>query len=393
MNKDWNAFVDRDLVVNPTDTGTLDGLSFAVKDVFHIQGYTSSAGNPDWLKTHEPAPDHAASIKRLLNQGARLTGTTHTDELMYSLDGENEHYGTPINPKSPERIPGGSSSGSAVAVSAGLVDFALGTDTGGSVRIPSSYCGVYGFRPTHGSVDIAGVIPLALSFDTVGWMARDPQIMLKVGQVLLGEEQSHTSNFEKFYLGKEAWELTDAEWREKGLDWVEQSVGKGLKWINLTSSNLSEWVYAFRTLQALEVWETHGEWIEQHQPRFGEAIGNRFRWANSLEKKDSERPIEIRKRARELLVQLLGIDGLLIIPTAPGIAPLRGESGEAVELRRARTLQLCCIAGLAGLPQVTLPIAKIDGSPIGLSILAGHGQDIKLLRWVHDIFKGRGGSL
>jgi amidase len=385
MNKDWGAFVCRDLVVNPLDSGILNGLTFAVKDVFNIQGYTSGAGNPDWLQTHSPAHRHAVSIERLLSHGARLTGTTHTDELMYSLDGENEHYGTPVNPKAPERIPGGSSSGSAVAVSAGLVDFALGTDTGGSVRIPSSYCGIYGFRPTHGRVNIDGVIPLAPSFDTVGWMARDTKTLLDIGRVLLDGQQPYGSDFQRVYLANDAWAITDAVCRDALLTSIPlfENRVKECKWINLSPSGLTEWMNAFRILQGLEIWETHGKWIEQIKPRFGTTIGRRFLWASTLQKDDSHVPLQLRKNIRKQMSQLLGDDGLLVIPTAPGIAPLRSVSGDEVELRRALTLQLCCIAGLAGLPQVTLPLAESHGSPIGLSIIAGHGQDEKLLDWIH----------
>lgn len=168
MKDHWNAFVDSNLNIKPLGVGPLNGLTFAVKDVFEIKDYANTAGNPDWYRTHFPASRNAPVVDALLQQGAFLIGTTHTDELMYSLNGENFHYGTPVNPHAHNRIPGGSSSGSAVATASRLVDFALGTDTGGSVRIPSSYCGLFGFRPTHGFVNIDGVIPLAKSFDTVG---------------------------------------------------------------------------------------------------------------------------------------------------------------------------------------------------------------------------------
>ncbi|MBW5448914.1 amidase [Cohnella sp. CFH 77786] len=383
MNHDWGAYVRRDIAAGPSGSGALDGLTFAVKDVFDIQGYTSSAGNPDWLQTHGPADRHAVSIQLLLSHGARLTGTTHTDELMYSLDGENEHYGTPVNPKAPERIPGGSSSGSAVAVSAGLVDFALGTDTGGSVRIPSSYCGIYGFRPTHGLVDMSGVIPLAPSFDTVGWMARDSKTLLDVGQVLLGGRPSVGAEFRHIYFAHDAWSIADAKCRDAltiSIPFIHRV--EECKWIHLSPSGLTDWMNAFRTLQGLEIWETHGAWVEQTKPRFGTSIGKRFSWASTLQKDASHDLVQLRKDIRHRMSELLGDDGLLVIPTAPGIAPLRGQSGEEVEIRRARTLQLCCIAGLAGLPQVTLPVAEINGSPIGLSVIAGLGQDVKLLEWI-----------
>lgn len=391
MNDDWGAFVRQDLVVKPSGSGILEGLSFAVKDVFDIQGYTSGAGNPDWLLTHGPADRHAASIRLLLDHGARLSGTAHTDELMYSLDGENEHYGTPVNPKAPERIPGGSSSGSAVAVAAGLADFALGTDTGGSVRIPSSYCGIYGFRPTHSLVDLAGVVPLAPSFDTVGWMAGDAKTLLDVGRVLLNGRQSDGTDFRRLYMAEDAWAVADAECRDaiSGVLPILESRVRERKTITLTPSGLAEWVSLFRVLQGLEIWETHGGWIEQTKPRFGTHIGRRFSWASSLNGNESRDLLQRRQHIKQQMAQLLGSDGLLVIPTAPGIAPLRGESGDEVELRRARTLQLCCIAGLAGLPQVTWPAADLHGAPVGLSVIAGHGQDLKLLEWVDLALRGR----
>lgn len=185
LDNRYGAFIDPELTVESLGSGILDGLTFAVKDVFAVAGHSSSAGNPDWLHSHHPSTEHAVAVHRLLLSGATLRGAAHTDELMYSLGGENHHFGTPINPRAVGRIPGGSSSGSAVAVASGSVDFALGTDTGGSIRVPSSYCGVYGFRPTHGAVDFQGVIPLSPAFDTIGWMSDRLDVLQKVGEVLL----------------------------------------------------------------------------------------------------------------------------------------------------------------------------------------------------------------
>jgi amidase len=164
--------------------GPLAGRRFAVKDLFAIAGHRACFGNPDWLSTHWAAEATAPVITWLLDAGAALVGTTVTDELAFSLTGENPHYGTPPNPAAPGRVPGGSSSGSASAVAGGLVDFALGTDTGGSVRVPASHCGIFGFRPTHGAVSPAGVLPFSPSFDTVGWFARDADTLAAVGDRL-----------------------------------------------------------------------------------------------------------------------------------------------------------------------------------------------------------------
>jgi amidase len=386
MKKDWGAFVSKDVVLEPTGMGKLQGMSFAVKDVFGIKGYSSGAGNPDWLSTHAPADQTAESIERLLAQGARLTGTTQTDELMYSLNGENFHYGTPVNPKAPGCIPGGSSSGSAVAVSAGLVDFALGTDTGGSVRIPSAYCGIYGFRPTHGLVSLRGVIPLADSFDTLGWMARTPDLLLSVGYSLIEQAVPKDVHFKRIYLADDAWAMVDVSNMgifSKQIIALNQLVDD-CQLIEVADQGLAAWMNAFRNLQGLEIWRAHGQWIQTVNPTFGPGIADRFAWASTLREENSQEFYALRKEVRKSLSDLLGEHNLLILPTAPGSAPQLKQSGDEMEKRRTRTLQLSCIAGLAGLPQITIPLTNTEGFPIGLSVIAGHHQDIKLLTWVRE---------
>ncbi|WP_299094106.1 amidase [uncultured Metabacillus sp.] len=383
----WNAYVNQHLLLEPTGTGLLNELSFSVKDVFAIQGYTNTAGNPDWLRTHDPADQHAPVIATLLKHGAKLQGTVHTDELMYSLNGENFHYGTPVNPRDPNRIPGGSSSGSAVAVSAGLVDFALGTDTGGSVRIPSSYCGIYGFRPTHGVVSIDGVIPLAKSFDTVGWMARTPKRLMIIGDLLING-QSTDGSFRQIYLGEDAWGLLDQESKEVLSTFIpklERNVN-GCEWVQIAEEGLAEWANTFRMIQGLEIWNEHGEWIRNENPTFGPGIAERFQWTSTLKQSESAHYFQIREKISQVMSNLLGEEGLLVIPTAPGPAPLRNLHGERAELYRAKVMQLTCIAGLAGLPQVTIPM-EVNGLPVGLSFIANRDNDRNLLHWVNDFLE------
>jgi len=359
----------------------LDGLSFSVKDVFALKGYKNTAGNPDWLRTHEPADKTAAVVETLLQAGATMKGTTHTDELMYSLNGENFHYGTPDNPKAPGHIPGGSSSGSAVAASAGMVDFTLGTDTGGSVRIPSSYCGIYGIRPTHGAVSVEGLIPLAKSFDTVGWMAKDSEMLLKVGEVLLPDQSSEGESFSNFILAEDAWALAEDETSRKFDEFIGvlNQVGY-VKKAPISAEGLSVWADTFRIIQAIEIWEEHGDWVESVEPKFGPGISDRFTWASTLDKSEHSYQFELREEVRRKLSLLLGTDGVIVIPTAPAPAPLKGLSDKELEERRTKTMQLSCIAGLAGLPQVTLPVAEVDGKPVGLSLIANHNQDLRLLK-------------
>lgn len=383
--RDYGAYIDENISVGATKKGSLDGLTFAVKDVFAIKDYASSAGNPDWLQSHEAAKKTAPAIVDLLDNGATLKGTTITDELMYSLNGENYHYGTPINPKDANRIPGGSSCGSAVTVAADLTDFSLGTDTGGSVRIPSSYCGIYGFRPTHGAVTIDGVIPLAKSFDTVGWMAQDAKILYEVGNVLLPNQKD--DSFTRFMIGSDAWALADKEVQDTFrpfLKKLEATVPSYSSTI-IAEEGLKEWAEIFRQIQGREIWHEHGAWIQKVNPTFGPGIAERFQWTSTLKEEDLSHYNKKRRIIKERMEKLLEDDGILIIPTAPGKAPLLNLPVEELEVKRSQTFQLCCIAGLTGFPQVNVPLASLEGAPIGLSFIAGRNQDRKLLRLVAEL--------
>ncbi|MCL7745671.1 amidase [Halalkalibacter alkaliphilus] len=387
MKDQWKAFNRDPFYLNENEDGALKGLSFAVKDVFHVKGIVATAGNPDWERTHTAAPTHAEAVEDLLKEGSTLVGTTHTDELMFSLNGENAQLGTPVNPKAPERIPGGSSSGSAVAVASGLVDFALGTDTGGSVRIPSSYCGVYGFRPTHGAVALKGVIPLAPSFDTVGWMANDTSTLSEVGEVLLNNQKKINMPFIKMLIPEDIMNLLDQENRDIYSEHIDQftEVVTRSENITLASDGLAEWFQAFRTIQGYEVWEAHGEWITEENPYFGPGISERFEWSSTISLKEKEKASVKRAEVTEHMKDLLGVDGVILMPTAPGVAPLLNTSGKDLEDQRMKTLQMTCISGLTGFPQISLPLTEIDGLPIGLSIIAGPNQDRRLLEWINNI--------
>ncbi|MCM3599856.1 amidase [Robertmurraya korlensis] len=386
MDDKWNAFMNDHLNIQQTESGQLKGLSFGVKDVFEIKDYRNSAGNPDWLQSHQASKQYAPVINQLLEQGACLKGTTHTDELMYSLNGENFHYGTPVNPRASDRIPGGSSSGSAVAVSAGIVDFALGTDTGGSIRVPSSYCGIYGFRPTHGLVDSKGVIPLAKSFDTVGWMTRDPNVLLAVGEVLISEGTNDMEEFSSLFFVKEAWSYVDKLTKSRYLQNIEVlKENYNTQYVNVTKDGLVKWAELFRNTQGIEIWNEHGEWINRVKPAFGPGIAERFQWASTLNKEYLSEYEEEREVIKGQLTALLKSNGLLVIPTTPGEAPLLNLTVEEMEQYRSKTMQLTCIAGLCGFPQVTIPLMKENGIPLGLSFIANHYSDLKLLRWVQQL--------
>lgn len=361
-------------------TGPLAGTTCGVKDLYHIAGQRTGFGNPTWFETHPAADSTAVAVRRLLDAGARMVGKTHTDELAYSLNGENRHYGTPVNANAPGRIPGGSSSGSAAAVAGGLVDFALGSDTGGSVRIPAAYCGVLGMRVTHGAVPLDGAIAFAPSFDTAGWFARDAALFERVGRVLLADDAPARTP-RRFVVASDTFRHADAAAAAAlapAVARVEALLGPAVR-TDLAEAGLDAWMNDFRVIQAFEIWSTHREWVSGLHPDFGAGISERFAWAATLTADAAAsagaRRVQIRRRMDEVLAG----DAVLAIPTAVGIAPLRGTPIRELELWRNRCIGLLCIAGHAGLPQISLPLAAVDGVPVGLSLLAARGNDTMLL--------------
>jgi amidase len=360
--------------------GPLRGTTFGVKDLYQIAGHRTGFGNPTWLETHPAATATAVAVQRLLDAGARMVGKTQTDELAYSLNGENRHYGTPVNPAAPGRLPGGSSSGSAAAVAGGLVDFALGSDTGGSVRVPASYCGVYGMRVSHGAVPLAGAIAFAPSFDTAGWFARDAALFERVGRVLLADDAPARSP-QRLLVATDAFLHADASAAAAlaaALDRVAALLG-GPEAIRVAPEGLDAWMNDFRVIQAFEIWNTLGGWVRGLRPDFGGGIAERFAWASTITAEAAGAATERRDAIRQRMNALLAGDAVLAIPTTVGIAPRLGTPTKELEAWRNRCLGLLCIAGHAGLPQINLPLATLDGCPLGLSLIAARGNDTLLL--------------
>ncbi|WP_158809178.1 amidase [Beijerinckia sp. L45] len=362
-------------------TGPLAGLSFAVKDFIDIAGHVTGCGNPRWLETHEPAVETAPSVSMLLAAGAHVVGKTISDELAYGLNGDNVHYGTPVNVNAPGRVPGGSSSGSAAAVAAGLCDFALGTDTGGSVRIPASFCGVFGIRTTHGLIPLQGVVPFMPHYDTLGWFARSGAMMARVGAILLPPRAP--TRFKRIILVEDA--LVDA---------APELVADTKRLLHALSAlldlqpesrtiadaeGLEAGRLAYRTTSAAESWRVHGAWIDGERPGFGAPIKERFEYAKAVSPADDAAAAVVVARIRARLLALVADDALLVMPTAPGPAPLLDASGPDIEQFRQRLQRMTSIAGLGGLPEVTVPRGTVDGLPVGLSMIGPPGSDAALL--------------
>lgn len=376
----------------PLGHGALDGVRFAVKDLIDVAGTVTGAGNPDWAFTQAPAARDAGAVDALRRAGAAMAGKTVTDEFAFSLEGENAHHGTPCNPRAPERLPGGSSSGSAVAVAAGLVDVALGTDTGGSVRVPASFCGVFGFRPTHGRVGVRGVLPFAPSYDTVGWFARNGALLRAVGTVLLAPGEGAAAGPSsaaalRLVTAGDAFALADGDCRDRLLRLAAERGAR--EHHGVFAGGSADWLRAYAVLQGAEVRASHGAWIAAHRPRFGAAIAERFAGLAAIADDEVERWRRWRvDRAAELVAWLAG-GRVLVLPTAPGPALLRtADAAERADFY-ARALALNAVAGHAGLPQLAWPAGSHDGTPggapLGLSLVGAPGTDEALLelasRW------------
>ncbi len=368
----------------PLASGRLSGLTFAVKDLFDIAGAVTTFGNPDWARTHKPASATAPIVSTLLQAGGHLAGKTKTVELAYGLTGENVWYGTPINPAAPDRFPGGSSCGSAAAVAAQLVDFALGSDTGGSVRIPASYCGLFGIRPSAGAISLAGACPLAPSLDTPGWFARSASLLTAVGDVLLPANRQGADG--PLLRVEEAWVNAQPEVADTlrpALEKLEQLRGRAVG-IRLVPEGLSTLYKHFRVVQAEEAWAALGAWVETVTPSFGPGVAERFAAARTTNPADAGIGRGYRRMLQARVRPILAGGAVLVYPTSPCPAPLLTSRQAEQDAVREATMGVTAIAGFCGLPEVTLPVAVVGGAPVGLSLVAGQGQDRALLALACD---------
>jgi amidase len=386
---DLNVFCTHDRVhLRGAPAGPLAGLSFAAKDIFDIAGRTACCGNPDWLATHAPASRTAPAVKRLLDAGATLAGMTITEELVMGLTGENPFYGTPVNVAAPGRVAGGSSSGSAAAVAAGLVDFALGSDTGGSVRVPASFCGIYGLRPTHGRIPLEGVMPFAASLDVVGWFAREPAIMRRVGEVLLDPVPSPPHRPGKLRIARDAFAVVGADIRAAlapAVERVARLLGAAEEVDMAGGVDLGGWSKVMAVFRESEGWATHRDWIARSKPKLSDNGAMRMKLGEQVTSDEIAAAERERTKIRARMSELLGDGAILVVPAAPDVAPPRGGGQDAIWRIVQKNARINAVAALAGLPQLSLPLAEVDGLPIGLGLIAAPGGDEMLLAIAEEL--------
>jgi len=377
-----SAFVPHDLAapIAGAPSGPLVGLTAAVKDMYDIAGYTAGCGNPTWIETHPPAQTNAGAVQRILDAGATVIGKTICDEFFFSVTGANHHYGTPLNPRAPGRLPGGSSSGSASAVASGVCDFALGSDTGGSVRIPASFTGLYGLRPTHNRIDLSGVQAMVESFDVPGWFASGPGVFRNVGAVLL-DDQRVAANVDRLVVLEDAFDEADsdiADLLRTALEFMIEDLPPVMH-ARISLEGFDPWRESFRTVQGFEVWQTFGEFVTRHSPAIGPGVRERMEYAASVTEVEARAARRVLADARAHILQSARPGTIMALPTAPCIAPLTDISAEEMDHFRTRVMRLTCTAGIAGLPQMNLPIGTLDGCPVGLSFIGWPGGDEVLL--------------
>lgn len=365
----------------------MSGHTFAAKDIFDVAGHICCAGSPDWLATHEPAETTATSVQKLLGAGATLVGKTHTTELTYSGTGRNELFTTPINPRALDRLPGGSSSGSAVAVAGELVDFALGSDTGGSIRVPAALCGVAGMRVSHGGIASDGVVPLAPSLDTVGALASDLKLLAAVHRELLDHPPARPS-WTRAILATDAWAATDPEVAATiapAAERIARVLPVERSPICEQHDGLARWADVTRVCQAFEVWQTHGAWVTATKPTHSALVERRMAAASAVSRDEAREAEELRRRASQRVRGLVRDDTVIVLPTSPTVAPHADESDAALLAWWARVSELTSPANLSGLPQLSIPAGDVDGLPVGLSLLGPERSELALIELASEI--------
>ena len=354
--------------------GNLLNMRFLCKDMCQIKGFKTSCGNPDFYKHTAEATENAPFLEKILNEGAILEGITICDEFFYSIIGENIHYGTPSNKNAPNCVPGGSSSGSAAALTQINYDFTIGTDTGGSVRVPASFCGIYGFRPTHGRINLNKVYPMSESFDTLGWFSNNKSNMLKVGKVFFDHFEEIPIEQKNILIPIDIINNLDENIKSQFYDYCENKF-KNLKKVQLSNYNKSELAECFRVIQGYEIKLSMLPWIQKYNPKISTEINSRFEVTKNITVNMYNESINLRKEFVSELDKNLSKEALIIFPTTPFSAPITGQSDDDLSELRKKVMEFTCIGGLSSRPQISIPKFKGSTGPIGLSVLGNKNAD------------------
>lgn len=367
------------------EEGPLSGLTVGIKDIYDVAGYPTGSGCPLFLAASGIKRDTAPAVQRLLDAGARCVGKTHTDELAWSMYGLNAHFGTPLNSAAPDHIPGGSSSGSAAAVAGGLVDLALGSDTGGSVRAPASFCALWGIRPTHGSVPMDLVQPVAPSFDTPGLFARDAQTLAKGSAALCGDDPSPLPDAPAFLRPDAMLELSGPEARA-----IWDATFGDLPSVSAEIYPEGAAPTYDATLAAIggDARDHLLPLIAALNPPLVHGIDGRVAAAAALTDAEIAAAGAFRAGFADHIQALLGGSRVILAPVLHA-EPFRLDPPRALfDAFRHDAQRFLCVAGLAGLPQVVFPAGRIDGAPFGMSLIGPRGSDLSLIALARRLTEG-----
>ena len=391
------AFIDN-FIMEPYQPGPLDGLTFAVKDNIDVAGRRTSYGSRPWGDNHPDAFYNAVCVDQILGAGATCTGRTVSDEFTYSLAGENDFFGTPLNPRAPDRVPGGSSSGSASAVACGLVDFSIGTDSAGSIRVPAGFCGIWGMRPTLHRISEAGVLPFMPSVSTVGAFSNDIDTLERVMQVLLRSRHKKPAGVNRIFLLADAFSVADDAVQKavkNRISHLEDAGGVSVSWIGINEiagEKTDLFTFnrqALRVLQTAEFKTTVGGWIETVNPELGPNFNTAYQNVRNFDHTDLNEALYLCETLFDRISTFITPGDLFCFPTSPTVAPRKGALST---LDRAadfynRTMAVTAFAGVGRLPEITIPAADIGGIPVGVSLAAGHYQDEFLLSAAKRLFR------
>lgn len=367
---------DNHVAISGKSSGILSHYVFSAKDVFRIKGSTWGNGHPDWLRYSRPDEYTATGVQVLLDNGADLVGKTICDELCYSISGENWNYGSPLNPHDIRRYTGGSSSGTCASVAGGLVDFSIGSDCLGSVRVPASYNGLLGIRPTYNRIDTTGEAPYCESMDVLGFVAKESNIFQDVAKVLLRED-NQTYQFQKIIIASDCFNVIDRDilaHLDDAIEYIKVNFNEIIQ-KDISPEGLDSWVDTFQIVQGYEVWESYGGFVNKYQPKLSPGPKQRLKKASQISRKEYDEALIEKKKIEEYVEKLVSDDTIIILPTASSIAPLKSTSQEEINHYRAQSSKLLSISPLSGTPQITIPLSKQEGVPLGISIIGPKGSD------------------
>ena len=384
-----NIFVECNVNFNefPTKSGILDNYTFSIKDLFDLKGHVKSNGHKGSLAKFEPCNKTSPVITSLLNEGAKLIGVTNCDEFFYSLTGIESSFQQPKNWINEKLVPGGSSSGAASSVGYDLVDFALGSDTGGSIRVPASFCSMFGIRPTHGRIPTNGVTALAPSLDTLGWLTKKPELLAKVGKILLKNYCSKNNKIKRFIVVDDLFKHCTKEIYTASRKWIKSLESYGN--IQVKSFSKINFESAIMDLQIIQGWEAKRgivKFIKNNDLKLRKNIQERINFADSITETEYKRSAKNRNIFKQSIDSLIEDDCVAIFPTTPMPALNKGKINQELTLFRKKIHNFTCIAGLTGRPQISLPFSLSLPLPFGISILGGLNRDEQLISLIEEIY-------